>query len=118
MTVRGQNMRPHLGPRIMTRCRLLGSNLPEARFWIKQLYAEGRPLTWRDSVVTHKRSGCGIIGAGIFAIRDRKNHPKVVTLTTEQLLSRLRERLSEPAMLDLTKRLIAIPSENPPGNHY
>ena len=21
-------------------------------------------------------------------------------------------------MLDLTKRLIAIPSENPPGNHY
>jgi len=32
--------------------------------------------------------------------------------------SRLRERLSEEAMLDLTKRLIAIPSENPPGNHY
>lgn len=32
--------------------------------------------------------------------------------------SRLRERLSEPAMLDLTKRLIAIPSENPPGNQY
>jgi succinyl-diaminopimelate desuccinylase len=37
---------------------------------------------------------------------------------TEQLSSRLRERLSEPAMLDLTKKLIAIPSENPPGNHY
>ncbi len=31
---------------------------------------------------------------------------------------RLRERLDEPAMLDLTKRLIAIPSENPPGNCY
>jgi succinyl-diaminopimelate desuccinylase len=42
----------------------------------------------------------------------------VVTLSTERLSSRLRERLSEPAMLDLTKRLIAIPSENPPGNHY
>jgi succinyl-diaminopimelate desuccinylase len=42
----------------------------------------------------------------------------VETLTTEQLSSRLRERLCEPAMLDLTKRLIAIPSENPPGNHY
>ena len=40
------------------------------------------------------------------------------TLNTEQLSSRLRERLCEPAMLDLTKRLIAIPSENPPGNHY
>src|SRR5215469_7406046 len=43
---------------------------------------------------------------------------EVVTLNTEQLSSRLRQRLSEPAMLDLTKRLIAIPSENPPGNHY
>ncbi len=42
----------------------------------------------------------------------------MVTLNGEQLSSRLRERLSEPAMLDLTKRLIAIPSENPPGNHY
>src|SRR5260370_41246617 len=40
------------------------------------------------------------------------------TLNTEQLSSRLRERLCEPAMLDLTKRLIAIPSENPPGNQY
>ena len=27
-------------------------------------------------------------------------------------------RLCEPAMLDLTRRLIAIPSENPPGNHH
>ncbi len=36
----------------------------------------------------------------------------------QQVSSRLRERISEPAMLDLTKRLIAIPSENPPGNHY
>ena len=37
---------------------------------------------------------------------------------TAALASRLRERLSEPAMLELTKRLIAIPSENPPGNQY
>lgn len=40
------------------------------------------------------------------------------TPDTEQLSSRLRGRLSELAMLDLTKRLVAIPSENPPGNHY
>lgn len=40
------------------------------------------------------------------------------THVTQQLSSRLWERLSEPAMLDLTNRLIAIPSENPPGNHY
>jgi succinyl-diaminopimelate desuccinylase len=40
------------------------------------------------------------------------------TLNTKPLSSRLRERLSEPAMLDLTQRLIAIPSENPPGNQY
>jgi succinyl-diaminopimelate desuccinylase len=40
------------------------------------------------------------------------------TQNTEQISFKLRERLSEPAMLDLTKRLIAIPSENPPGNHY
>lgn len=32
--------------------------------------------------------------------------------------ARLRERLSAPAMLELAQRLIAIPSENPPGNHY
>jgi succinyl-diaminopimelate desuccinylase len=54
----------------------------------------------------------------MFLIRHERNYPKVVTLTTDQLLSRLRDRLSEPAMLDLTKRLIAISSENPPGNHY
>src|SRR6202047_5305399 len=36
----------------------------------------------------------------------------------QQVSCRLRERLSENAMLDLAKRLIAIPSENPPGNHY
>jgi succinyl-diaminopimelate desuccinylase len=36
----------------------------------------------------------------------------------EQLASRLRDRLSEPAMLDLAQRLIAVPSENPPGSHY
>jgi acetylornithine deacetylase/succinyl-diaminopimelate desuccinylase family protein len=40
------------------------------------------------------------------------------SLDTNPLSSRLRERLSEPAMLDLTQRLIAIPSENPPGNQY
>ncbi|HEX8798768.1 MAG TPA: M20/M25/M40 family metallo-hydrolase [Terriglobales bacterium] len=28
------------------------------------------------------------------------------------------QRLSELAIVELTKRLIAIPSENPPGNHY
>ncbi len=37
---------------------------------------------------------------------------------TEQLRDRLRGRLSEAEMLELTKRLIVIPSENPPGNHY
>lgn len=36
----------------------------------------------------------------------------------QHVASRLRERLSEPVILDLTKRLIAIASENPPGNHY
>jgi succinyl-diaminopimelate desuccinylase len=39
-------------------------------------------------------------------------------LNTEALLSPLRERLSESAMLDLTRRLVAIASENPPGNQY
>jgi len=42
----------------------------------------------------------------------------VDTLKTEHLSSRLRARLSEPAMLEFTKRLIAIPSENPSGNYY
>ena len=41
-----------------------------------------------------------------------------MTLDNEQLTGRLRRRLSEPAMLELTKRLIAIASENPPGNQY
>jgi succinyl-diaminopimelate desuccinylase len=41
-----------------------------------------------------------------------------VNLNKEQLSIQLRKRLSEQAMLDLTKRLIAIPSENPPGNRY
>jgi succinyl-diaminopimelate desuccinylase len=40
------------------------------------------------------------------------------SLNTKPLLSSLRERLSESAMLDLTQRLVAIASENPPGNHY
>jgi acetylornithine deacetylase/succinyl-diaminopimelate desuccinylase-like protein len=46
------------------------------------------------------------------------NNQNVDSLDIDQAASRLRERLSEAAMLDLTKRLIAIPSENPPGNHY
>lgn len=46
------------------------------------------------------------------------NISAVQTPDTAQLSSRLRGRLSEPAMLDLAKRLIAIASENPPGNHY
>jgi succinyl-diaminopimelate desuccinylase len=41
-----------------------------------------------------------------------------VTLGTGQVSSGLRKQLSESTMLDLTKRLIAIPSENPPGNQY
>lgn len=41
-----------------------------------------------------------------------------MTLDTGQLSDQLRQRLSDPAMLELTKRLIAIPSENPPGNQY
>lgn len=40
------------------------------------------------------------------------------TVNTQVLSSRLRDRISESAMLDLTQRLIAVPSENPPGNHY
>lgn len=40
------------------------------------------------------------------------------TRNPEQQSSRLRERLSESAMLELTKRLIAVPSENPPGKFY
>lgn len=36
----------------------------------------------------------------------------------DSLVERLRARLDESAMLALTERLIAIPSENPPGNCY
>src|SRR5437868_5070103 len=43
---------------------------------------------------------------------------EVASRNTELFVSCLRDRISEPAMLDLTKRLVAIPSENPPGNHY
>jgi acetylornithine deacetylase/succinyl-diaminopimelate desuccinylase family protein len=53
----------------------------------------------------------------MFAIRTKGTF-EVETLNTEELTFRLRKRLSEPAMLDFTKRLIAIPSENPPGNYY
>jgi succinyl-diaminopimelate desuccinylase len=42
----------------------------------------------------------------------------MTSVNTKLLSSRLRERISESAMLDLTRRLIEIPSENPPGNHY
>lgn len=41
-----------------------------------------------------------------------------MSLNSDPLLPRLRERLSETSMVDLTTRLVAIPSENPPGNHY
>lgn len=40
------------------------------------------------------------------------------TVDTEELSTQLRQRLSEAAMLDLAMRLIAIPTENPPGNRY
>lgn len=40
------------------------------------------------------------------------------TRNPEQQSSRLRERLSESAMLELTQRLIAVLSENPPGKFY
>jgi acetylornithine deacetylase/succinyl-diaminopimelate desuccinylase-like protein len=56
--------------------------------------------------------------AVLFTIGQEGNNQDVETQNTQQVSSRLRERLSEPAMLDLAKRLIAIPSENPPGNHY
>lgn len=36
----------------------------------------------------------------------------------QKFSSSLRQRISDPEMLDLTRRLIAIPSENPPGNQY
>ncbi len=41
-----------------------------------------------------------------------------MTLDIEHLSDRVGRRLSEAAMLEFTKRLIAIPSENPPGNQY
>lgn len=42
----------------------------------------------------------------------------MVNFDSDLISARLRERLSTPAMLDLTMRLVAVPSENPPGNHY
>jgi succinyl-diaminopimelate desuccinylase len=41
-----------------------------------------------------------------------------LTVEIEHVSAMLSRRLSEPAMLELTQRLVAIPSENPPGNHY
>jgi acetylornithine deacetylase/succinyl-diaminopimelate desuccinylase family protein len=60
--------------------------------------------------------GYGIISS-MPTVRQEGNTHDVETHNSK-VSSRLRERLSEEAMLDLTKRLIAIPSENPPGNHY
>jgi len=37
---------------------------------------------------------------------------------SNELVSLLRARFSEDAMLELTERLVAVSSENPPGNHY
>jgi len=56
--------------------------------------------------------------AAVSTIGQQGNNQGMETENSRQVLSRLRERLSEEAMLDLTRRLIAIPSENPPGNHY
>src|SRR5215472_17977953 len=50
--------------------------------------------------------------------RRPKSKDKKMSLNTEEVLGRLRQRLSEPAMLEFTKRLIAVPSENPPGTQY
>jgi acetylornithine deacetylase/succinyl-diaminopimelate desuccinylase-like protein len=65
-------------------------------------------MTARCGIIDHRRSRFGAEGST----------REMETLNTEPLLSRLLERLCGPAMLDLTKRLISIPSENPPGNHY
>jgi succinyl-diaminopimelate desuccinylase len=56
----------------------------------------------------------------IIALKDQERGEvrNVDPKKSHQISLRLRQRLSEPAMLDLTKRLIAIPSENPPGDHY
>lgn len=35
-----------------------------------------------------------------------------------QLATKLKNQLAEEAMIDLTSRLIAVPSENPPGHCY
>lgn len=56
--------------------------------------------------------------AVVSEIRRGGTRQEVVPQNTQQVSARLRERLSEPAMLDLAKRLISIPSENPPGNQY
>ena len=62
-------------------------------------------------------SGCGIIGRSVHN-SEGEAQSEVKTQNTQQVSSRLRGRLSEPAMLDLAKRLISIPSENPPGYQY
>ncbi len=56
--------------------------------------------------------------AVVSAIRQQRNNQGVETENTRQISSRLQQQLSEPAMLDLAKRLISIPSENPPGIQY
>lgn len=47
-----------------------------------------------------------------------ERNPHAKPKSTQALASSLLARLSEPALVDLTQRLIAIPSDNPPGNHY
>jgi hypothetical protein len=50
----------------------------------------------------------GIIGQRCSRFDTEGSTSSMETVNTEQLSSRLREPLCEPAMLDLTKRLIAI----------
>lgn len=66
-------------------------------------------LTWQWAMAS---------SAVVPTVGQEGNTHDVETHNSQQVSSRLRERLSEEAMLDLTKRLIAIGSENPPGNHY
>jgi len=72
----------------------------------------------RQARPPRQRAGCGIIAEAWARFVMRASTGKMETRFAELHSSRLRERLSEPAMLDLAKRLIAIPSENPPGNQY
>jgi hypothetical protein len=57
---------------------------------------------------------CGIIDGKHLRLATKGIAGEVEALSQHPLLSRLRDRLSEAGMLDLAKRLIAIPSGNPP----